>query len=351
MKTATRIFPAQQFFLYIAALMMVIASFFAASVPRAHAAALTPLQIQAVTGLLKSFDVDSETIGAVEAQLNGSYTSTSGENSGSSGATAVSSAATNSGEIHARPPKPTSASTESKKPEIRTSFPGVSACGFLMRNLGKGDTGDDVLQLQGFLQNTGDFTHGSTTGYFGEITEKALKQWQAREGIVASGEAASTGFGAFGPKTRQQLMMRCKDNLDAVGSHTSSTRPDSWNTYASSTPVCVLKANKTSITPGESVALKWESKYATWASTIGGDKGLPNGSITLTPSDSTTYIKRVYSATGEGQCTVTVYINESTSTPIEKVVLAPKSSLLHVLSTLGSGMAAVFEAYVGLFDI
>lgn len=302
-----------------------------------HAAGLTESQIQAVTGLLKSFDVDSETIGAIQAQLNGSYANTSDEDS-----------VPNTQNTPTKTRAPTT-SSEPKKFGVPATFPGASACGHLMRNLGKGDSGDDVLHLQGFLQNTGDFTHGSTTGYFGEITEKALKQWQTREGIVASGEATSTGFGAFGPKTRHQLMMHCKDNLTTIGSEASSTRPGSWNNHASSTPVCVLKANKTSIVAGDSVTLAWESKYATWASTISGDKGLPNGSVTLTQSDNTTYIKRVYNATGEGQCIATVYIKESTATPIEKVVVESQSSLLHVFSTLGSGMAAVFEAYVGLF--
>jgi peptidoglycan hydrolase-like protein with peptidoglycan-binding domain len=39
------------------------------------------------------------------------------------------------------------------------------------------------------------------TGYFGPITEAALKQWQSEHGIVSSGSAKTTGYGTFGPRT------------------------------------------------------------------------------------------------------------------------------------------------------
>lgn len=74
------------------------------------------------------------------------------------------------------------------------------------RSLGIGSndalSGGDVSRLQTLLRDKGFYTFGSITGYYGIITESAVKKWQAAQGIVSSGSAASTGYGVFGPKTR-----------------------------------------------------------------------------------------------------------------------------------------------------
>ncbi len=64
----------------------------------------------------------------------------------------------------------------------------------LTRNLSRGASGDDVRKLQEFL--AGDkklYPEGLVTGYFGSLTEAAVKRWQARHDIES--------LGIVGPKT------------------------------------------------------------------------------------------------------------------------------------------------------
>ena len=79
-----------------------------------------------------------------------------------------------------------------------------SACVNLARNLSRGMSGEDVTGLQTFLKKTGDFAE-VPTGFFGAVTEEAVKKWQARTRIVSDGTPATTGFGAVGPKTRAAM--------------------------------------------------------------------------------------------------------------------------------------------------
>ncbi|TSC69503.1 MAG: hypothetical protein G01um101456_184 [Parcubacteria group bacterium Gr01-1014_56] len=331
----TKIFMTLRMFAVVFALLLV----YAVMPAPAHAAALTDSQIHAVTGLLKSFNVDSETVGAIEAQLQG--------------VVVVESATVKNRTTEAGAPRKPQQDTNSggsggfEKPQ----FPGASACGQLMRNLNRGDQGEEVKRLQEHLKQTGDFDHATSTGYFGEKTEMALKRLQAREGVASGGDPSTTGFGALGPKTRQILMARCKGALD-LGPNASSTRPkDTYN--PSNKPVCTLMASKQHIALGESVTLKWESKGATWASTMSGEKGEPNGSITLTPTETTTYLKLVYNATGtQSACTTTVEVGSTTPAATQKVVIVPTIiDLGRIFSLMGSGMASVMDGYLSLFGL
>ena len=68
----------------------------------------------------------------------------------------------------------------------------------LTRSLFKGSSGDDVEELQQFLKQFPDvYPEGLTTGYFGPLTEKAVKKFQKKYGIEQ--------VGIVGPKTRAQL--------------------------------------------------------------------------------------------------------------------------------------------------
>ncbi len=64
------------------------------------------------------------------------------------------------------------------------------------RGLSVGSTGDDVRNLQTRLLSEG-FFKGEATGYFGPITQKAVKAYQAKYGI--------NQLGIVGPATRAQL--------------------------------------------------------------------------------------------------------------------------------------------------
>jgi len=69
-------------------------------------------------------------------------------------------------------------------------------------------TQGEVTKLQEFLTQTGDYTYGSATGYFGPATEAAVKRFQCREGIVCEGTAIGSGYGVVGARTR--AAMRCE---------------------------------------------------------------------------------------------------------------------------------------------
>lgn len=86
---------------------------------------------------------------------------------------------------------------------------GVGKCPAFYRALGVGASGSDVSDLQQFLSSTGDYTYGSVTGYFGTVTEEAVKRFQCRQGIVCEGSTGSTGYGAVGPATQSQISRMC----------------------------------------------------------------------------------------------------------------------------------------------
>ena len=85
-----------------------------------------------------------------------------------------------------------------------------AGCPSLSRNLKKGSSGADVTSLQQFL--AGDpsiYPEGTVSGYFGVLTEAAVKRWQAANGIVSSGTPATTGYGSVGPRTRAAMLAGC----------------------------------------------------------------------------------------------------------------------------------------------
>ncbi len=64
----------------------------------------------------------------------------------------------------------------------------------LTRTLSRGSSGDDVRKLQEFLAKERDiYPDGLITGYFGALTEAAVKRWQEKHDIES--------VGAIGPKT------------------------------------------------------------------------------------------------------------------------------------------------------
>ena len=74
------------------------------------------------------------------------------------------------------------------------------------RILGRGVRGNEVKTLQEFFARSPDiYPEGLVTGYFGPLTEVAVKRFQVKYGIVSSGTAATTGYGLVGPRTRAKL--------------------------------------------------------------------------------------------------------------------------------------------------
>ena len=68
-----------------------------------------------------------------------------------------------------------------------------------LRSLKFGMSGDDVRDLQELLSQDPDiFPHGLITGFFGRVTEEALRKFQKKHGIEA--------IGIFGPKTQAKIL-------------------------------------------------------------------------------------------------------------------------------------------------
>lgn len=94
--------------------------------------------------------------------------------------------------------------------------PGISiACAAIFSHslyVGVNDatTAGEVTKLQKFLaQDKVIYPEGLVTGYFGALTEKAVQRWQAKQGIISSGSASTSGYGVVGPKTREALNRVC----------------------------------------------------------------------------------------------------------------------------------------------
>lgn len=323
------------------AVVFALLMLFAVMPAPAHAAALTEVQTQAVINLLASFGADQTTLSNVSLALRGASRDDVMKALGVSSTT----------------PKDHPKEQGDNMPRIKSEFPGASACGLLQRALGRGSNGDDVMQLQNFLHMTGDFVNASTTGFFGPATERALQEWQARVGVVKDGDAATTGFGALGPKTRGMIMVHCKEMQDGRPSMGTSTNPMSGGAYgtndATTTPSCTLTANKTSIQAGETIELVWNSKNALYASSVGGGQGPVHGMIRVSPTETMTYLKHVYNNVGQGDCTITIMVGDDVTPAAEKkVVIVPTTIQMgHVISLMGSGMAAVMDGYLSLFGM
>src|SRR3989344_2241962 len=67
-----------------------------------------------------------------------------------------------------------------------------------------------VSALQKFLAEDNEvYPEGLVTGFFGNLTEQAVKRFQAKYGVVSSGSPETTGYGMVGPKTRAKIQEVC----------------------------------------------------------------------------------------------------------------------------------------------
>jgi peptidoglycan hydrolase-like protein with peptidoglycan-binding domain len=97
-------------------------------------------------------------------------------------------------------------------------------CPNIGRVLKLGSTGDDVSRLQRFLAaDPSIYPEALVTGYYGPLTEAAVKRWQTKFNIVSSGDAESTGFGVAGPRTAAAIALQC--STISGGANTNITSP------------------------------------------------------------------------------------------------------------------------------
>jgi peptidoglycan hydrolase-like protein with peptidoglycan-binding domain len=147
----------------------------------AAAAALTSAQVNAVIAVLSSFGVDSATVAAVRAALEGTSVGTSQQE--------------------------TSASLSCPEITKTLSFGARDAT-----------ASGQVSTLQTFLGI-------EPTGYFGLETREAVQAFQAAQGVVATGTPATTGYGVVGAKTRAAIAEICGRVSSVVTATTSPSSP------------------------------------------------------------------------------------------------------------------------------
>lgn len=87
----------------------------------------------------------------------------------------------------------------------------------IRHTLKRKSTGNDVKLLQQFLRVYGAYPEGLVTGYFGPLTEEAVKRFQRRESIDPVGIA--------GPKTRKRILEISQQKIDE-GARVASTTPE-----------------------------------------------------------------------------------------------------------------------------
>ncbi|MDB5238211.1 MAG: hypothetical protein JWM46_481 [Candidatus Kaiserbacteria bacterium] len=134
-------------------------------------------------------------------------------------------------------------------------------CPLIGRVLKLGSSGDDVARLQKFLATDPSvYPEGQATGYYGTLTEAAVKRWQVKYNIVASGSAVSTGYGVTGPRTAAAISLQCST---ASGGGASSGPVGGFiqvSPVSGNAPLTVsVKAtvNTTGSCTGGSYALSW----------------------------------------------------------------------------------------------
>tara|TARA_B100000745_G_scaffold294310_2_gene237156 strand:+ start:2590 stop:3600 length:1011 start_codon:yes stop_codon:yes gene_type:complete len=132
-------------------------------------------------------------------------------------------------------------------------LPNTPACPSIVRTLSRGDRGNDVVQLQQFLQGQGVYTYPRITGYFGVATEQAVQTWQRTQGIAYGGSPIINGFGIVGPKTRAAIINTCGGSSATVIASSCKTWYDGCNdctrSYTGGPGACTQRACLTSTAP------------------------------------------------------------------------------------------------------
>lgn len=77
-----------------------------------------------------------------------------------------------------------------------------------------GETEGQITDLQKILAVDSEvYPESLITGYYGPLTEQAVRRYQKKHGIVSSGSPDTTGYGVVGPATRTTLLQRCDQTV------------------------------------------------------------------------------------------------------------------------------------------
>jgi peptidoglycan hydrolase-like protein with peptidoglycan-binding domain len=177
-----------------------------------------------------------------------------------------------------------------------------SACVDLTYNqtLGSKDatTAGQVSKLQKFLKAQGDYTYPTITGTYGPVTRAAVQKFQKRTGIVAAGNAYSTGYGAVGPGTRAKIKaISCAQGVVAPQSPAVPVPPQALPSTALPIVSCA-----------PSVASAMEGSTVTWTASVSGGDGVYaySWSGTHNLSGNTQTVSKKYNSEGTKTAAVVV---------------------------------------------
>jgi hypothetical protein len=179
---------------------------------------------------------------------------------------------------------------------------GGGYCPHLTRDLTYGDndsnTGGQVTELQKFLASYyEDYPEGYITGRFRNTTKQFVIRFQREQNLPA--------FGYVGALTRAAIARVCAG--------TPTIPPPANPPPPPAQPTCTLNANPSSITLNQSSTLTWSSTNATGGaiSTIGTVS--PNGSQSVHPLTTTTYLGTFWNTTSSATCNTTVTVTTQTT--------------------------------------
>lgn len=122
------------------------------------------------------------------------------------------------------------------------------SCPSLTRTLSRGMKGTDVTALQNYLISQKLLSTDSATGFFGAMTETAVKKFQCTHLTLCTGTPATTGYGVAGKMTRGKVASLCatRPTTPLVGTGTTTVTPTLPITPGGTVAPTILP----SITPG-----------------------------------------------------------------------------------------------------
>ncbi|MDP3735381.1 MAG: Ig-like domain-containing protein [bacterium] len=209
-------------------------------------------------------------------------------------------------------------STEPKPVSVPTPIPSVFPdCPVFSHALYRGvsdiTTGGEVSKLQKMLANDPSvYPEGLITGYYGQLTEKAVQRWQAKWKIVSFGSPATTGYGVVGPQTRAKIITACPIVSSTSTPTISLTAPLANTTVAHTITISATASDDIGISKVEFLvdgALKGTDTTAPYSyawDTTNNNTHPCNGAHTHTLS------AKAYDATGNSNTSSTIVVNMQT---------------------------------------
>lgn len=193
-------------------------------------------------------------------------------------------------------------------------------CPLISRNLKKGMTGADVTRLQQFLAlDPSIYPEAQVTGYYGALTEAAVKRFQCKNTLVCDGTPESTGYGVTGPRTAALLALQC---AASVGSGSNVGGFIKVTPTAGNAPLAV-SIEATVNTTKSCTGATYEIIY--------GDN-TPSGTITV-PANSCGELRQLFTHTYTGGGTYTIVLRSGVHQTTATVTVSGGSSAAPSSST------------------